>query len=70
MGNKRQHGNMTPQKVNNHTIEDFLDSEEDKSPLAEVRRIMIRMVNEDKEDEQKNNSMKLMGIQIKNSRIH
>jgi hypothetical protein len=28
------------------------------------------MVNEDKEDEQKNNSMKLMGIQIKNSRIH
>jgi hypothetical protein len=27
MGNKRRQGNMTPQKVNNHTIEEMVDSE-------------------------------------------
>jgi hypothetical protein len=44
---------MTPQKAHNHTIEDLVGSEGDKSPLAEVRRMMIRMLNKLKEDIQK-----------------
>jgi hypothetical protein len=44
MRHKRMQGNMTPQNVANHTIEDLMDSEGDESPL--VRRMMIRMFNE------------------------
>jgi molybdenum-dependent DNA-binding transcriptional regulator ModE len=44
---------MTLQKANNHTIEDLVDSEGDESSVAEVRRMMIRMFNELKEDIQK-----------------
>jgi hypothetical protein len=44
MRHKRMQGNMTPQNVTNHTIEDLMDSEGDESPL--VRRMMIRMFNE------------------------
>jgi succinate dehydrogenase/fumarate reductase flavoprotein subunit len=47
---------MTPQKINNHTIEDLVHSERDESPVAQVRRMMIRMVNELK-GAYKNNSM-------------
>jgi hypothetical protein len=36
---------MSPQKVNDHTIEDLADSEWDESSVAEVRKIMIRMFN-------------------------
>jgi hypothetical protein len=46
MRNKIRQGNMTPQKVNNHTIENLVDSKGDKSPIAEVRRMMIRIFNE------------------------
>jgi hypothetical protein len=53
IGNKRSLGNMTPQKVNNHTIEGLTESEQDESSDAEVRRMMIRMLNELKEDVQK-----------------
>jgi hypothetical protein len=35
---------MTPQKVNNHTIEDLVDSEGDES-VVEVRRMVIKMFN-------------------------
>jgi hypothetical protein len=44
---------MTPQKVNNHTMEDLLDSEGDKFSVTKVRRMMIRKFNELKEDLQK-----------------
>jgi hypothetical protein len=33
---------MTPQKAHNHTIEDLVDSEGDKSPLTAVRRMIRR----------------------------
>jgi hypothetical protein len=31
MGNKRNQGNIIPQKVNNHTIEDLVDSKRDEA---------------------------------------
>jgi hypothetical protein len=43
---------MTPQKANNYTIEDLVESEGNESSVAEVRQ-MIRMLNELKEDIQK-----------------
>jgi hypothetical protein len=46
MGAKRRQGNMTPQKVDNQTIEDLVDSEGNESLDAEVRIMMIRMFNE------------------------
>jgi hypothetical protein len=49
-GNKIRQGNMTPQKVNNHTIEDLVESEGDEFPVAEVRR----MFNEFKEELKEN----------------
>jgi hypothetical protein len=39
-------GNMTPQKVKNHTSEDVVHSEWYVSSVAEVRRMMIKMTNE------------------------
>jgi hypothetical protein len=42
---------MIPQMVtDNHKIEDLVDGEGDESPVAEVRRMMLRMFNELKED--------------------
>jgi hypothetical protein len=46
MWRKRRHGNTSPQKANNTTIEDLMESEEDESPVANVKRMMIRMYNE------------------------
>jgi uncharacterized protein (DUF1697 family) len=46
MGRKRRQGNTIPQKANNTTIEDLMESEEDESPVANVKRMMIRMYNE------------------------
>jgi Arc/MetJ-type ribon-helix-helix transcriptional regulator len=43
---------MTPQKANNHTIEDLVESEEYESTVAEVRRL-LRMFTELKKDIQK-----------------
>jgi hypothetical protein len=59
MGRKRKQGNMTPQKANNHSIEDLKESEGDESSVAVVKR-MIRMFNELKEDIKKTNSMNNM----------
>jgi hypothetical protein len=44
MGNKRKKGSMTPQKINNHKIEDFMDSEGDDSSADGVR-MTRRMFN-------------------------
>jgi hypothetical protein len=55
-GEKRRQGNTTPQKANNKTIEDLVESEEGESSVTDVRRMMIRMFYELKEDIQ-NNSM-------------
>jgi acetyl-CoA carboxylase alpha subunit len=49
---------MTLQKVNNHTIEDLMDSERDGFSDAEARRMMTRMFNELKEDIQQLNESK------------
>jgi hypothetical protein len=50
---RRKQGNMTPQKVNNHTIKDLMDSEEDETSVSEHMTMMIRMIKEVKEDLQK-----------------
>jgi hypothetical protein len=54
MGRKRMQENMTPQKTNNHTIEDLMQSEGNKSPVADLRRMMTRMFNELKEELKEN----------------
>jgi hypothetical protein len=50
MQNKRRQGNMTPQKDNDHKIGDLVDSEMDDSSVAEVRRMMIKVFNQLKEN--------------------
>jgi hypothetical protein len=47
---KRRQKNMTPQKTSNNTTEDLVESEGDESPVADVKRMMIRMFNELKEN--------------------
>jgi hypothetical protein len=37
---------MTPQKANNITTKDLVDSEGEESPAAEFRRIMVRIFDE------------------------
>jgi hypothetical protein len=64
MENKRIHGDMIPQKVNNHTIEDLVGSEGEESSHAEVRKTRIKMFKELKED-YRNNSMNPKRMQIK-----
>jgi hypothetical protein len=46
-------GNMTPQNIYNYTIEDLVDSEGDKTSVSELRRMMIRVFKELKENIQK-----------------
>jgi hypothetical protein len=41
---------MTPQKANNQTTEDFMESGEDKYPVADIRKMIIRMFIELKEE--------------------
>jgi uncharacterized protein YpuA (DUF1002 family) len=53
LGGKRRQGNRIPQKANNSTIEDLVESKEEVSSIADVRSRMIRMFNELKEDIQK-----------------
>jgi hypothetical protein len=50
MGNRRRQRNMTPQKVNDHTIEEFVDSEGDEISFSDIRGMMITMFKELKED--------------------
>jgi hypothetical protein len=47
---KRQR-NMTPQKVNNHTTKDLIDSKGVEISISELKR--IRTINEMKEDMKK-----------------
>jgi hypothetical protein len=44
---------MTPQKTNNNMIEDMVETEVEESPIADIRRMLINMFNELKEDIQK-----------------
>jgi hypothetical protein len=44
MGRKRSHGNTTPHKINNNIIEDLVKSEGDESPVADLKRMMTRML--------------------------
>jgi hypothetical protein len=46
LGRKGRQGNMSLRKAHNHTTENLVDSEGDKSPFVEVGRMMIRMFNE------------------------
>jgi hypothetical protein len=46
-------GNMSPQSIYNYTIEDLVDSEGDKTSVSELRRMMIRVFKELKENIQK-----------------
>jgi hypothetical protein len=52
-GKKRRQENRTLQKANNITVENLVESEEEESSVADIRRMMIRMFNEFKEDIQK-----------------
>jgi hypothetical protein len=49
---KRQ-GNMTSQKVNNHTTKDLMDSKGDETPVSKLKRMMIRMTMKVREGRQK-----------------
>jgi hypothetical protein len=49
MGRKRRQEKTTPQKTNNIIIENLVKSERDESPITDLRRMMIRMLNELKE---------------------
>jgi hypothetical protein len=42
MWRKRRNGNLTPQKTDNNIIVNLVESEGDESPVADIRRIMIR----------------------------
>jgi hypothetical protein len=48
-GIKRMKGNKTSQNNNNNLIEDLMESEGDETPVADVKRMIIRMFNEFKE---------------------
>jgi hypothetical protein len=48
MRRKRRQGNVT-----DNIIEDLVESEGDDSPVADVKRMMIRTANKHKEDIQK-----------------
>jgi DNA anti-recombination protein RmuC len=41
---------MTPQKANNLTTKDQVDSKDDEIPILELKRVMIRTINEMKKD--------------------
>jgi hypothetical protein len=46
----KKHGNMTSQKVNKHTKKGSNDSEVHKISHIELKGMMIRMINNTKED--------------------
>jgi hypothetical protein len=45
--------NMNLPKVNNHTTKDLMDSKGDEISVSELKRMIIRTINEMKEDMQK-----------------
>jgi hypothetical protein len=53
MGNRRSQGSITSQKVNNHTIEELIDSEVDETSVSKFKGIMISMFKDLEEDIQK-----------------
>jgi hypothetical protein len=46
-------GNMIPQKVNNHKTKDLMNSKGDESSISKLKRMMIKMIHEMKEDMQR-----------------
>jgi hypothetical protein len=50
MERKRKQRNVTLQKTNNNIIEDLMESYGDESPVADLKRMMIRMFKELKEE--------------------
>jgi hypothetical protein len=50
MGRKRRQENTIPQKINKNRIEDLVESKRDEFPVADLRRMMIRMFIELKEE--------------------
>jgi hypothetical protein len=48
--NIKRQGNMTPQKIDNHTTKDLNDSEGDEILSFKLKRIMIIMINEMKKE--------------------
>jgi hypothetical protein len=55
VGRKRRQRNITSQKTNSNITENLVECEWDEVPVADIRRMMIRMFNELKDD--KSNSM-------------
>jgi hypothetical protein len=53
MGRKRSQGNTTPQEPSNNNNRGCGRSEEDESPFADLRRMMLRMLNELEEEHAK-----------------
>jgi hypothetical protein len=47
--NMTKWGNMTSQKINNHTTKDPMNNEENETSVSELKRIMIIVINEMKE---------------------
>jgi hypothetical protein len=50
MGEKRRQVNITPQKTNNHIIEDLVENEGNEFSVADVRRMMVTMFSKLKEE--------------------
>jgi hypothetical protein len=54
MGRKRRQWDTTPQKTSSNMIEDWVESEGDDSPIADFRRMTIRMFHELNEELKEN----------------
>jgi uncharacterized protein YpuA (DUF1002 family) len=48
---RRRLGNTIPQKTNNNSVQNLVESEGNESPVADPSRLMIKMSNELKEKE-------------------
>jgi hypothetical protein len=60
---------MNPRKANNNIIEDLKESEGDESPVADLKRMMIRKVNkleEELKEKMGSNSKNIKKTWIKN----
>jgi hypothetical protein len=45
--NMKSQGNMSPQKVNNHTTKYLTDSEVDETSISELKKVKITIMKED-----------------------
>jgi hypothetical protein len=41
---RKTQGNMSPQKVNNHTTKDLMDSKGNENSISDVKRIVVRII--------------------------